>query len=75
LVDSDADLGHLFEEFTVGGKDVTPEGYNGVIRKLEDGTEVGLREHSLSGKTGAVGNATIDIGLPGKRLRTVHIGI
>jgi RHS repeat-associated protein len=66
-VDSAEELQALYDELSRGGEPATPEGYNGEMVKLPDGTRVGLRNTSGSG------GPTIDIHQPGQPVVKVHL--
>lgn len=69
IVTSEDDLRALYNKWSRGGTDITPNGYDGMMVRLPDGTVVGWRKGSTSG------GATIDIRFPGvTRPRKVHIG-
>ena len=63
----------MFDRWSQGGVDITPETYNGRMVRLEGGTRIGLRESSLTGKAGAGGNATMDITYPNGKTERIHI--
>jgi hypothetical protein len=66
-VGSESELRVLYNKWSQGGTDITPNGYNGSMVRLPDGTIVGWRNASKSG------GATIDIQLPGGSVQKVHI--
>lgn len=66
LVDSDAQLQEIFDQFAARGTPIRWQGYNGEVVELPDGTKVGLRYDSKSG------GKTIDI-RQGATESTIHI--
>jgi RHS repeat-associated protein len=65
-VDSPEELQQIYDELSVGGKPATPEGYDGEMVKLPNGTRVGLRN------TSSTGGPTIDINTGSARYR-IHL--
>ena len=66
-VDSDAALQALFDSFSAGGTPVSRPSYDGHWYQLDDGCQVGIRNHSDSG------GRTIDVRSPDGRIWKVHI--
>jgi hypothetical protein len=68
VVDNDAELRQVYDEMTVGGKQLPSGSYPGTRMELPDGTQVSIRESSRSG------GATIDIRWPdGASKGKIHI--
>jgi hypothetical protein len=66
-VGTEDELQRLYGKWSEGGIDITPNGYNGRMVQLPDGTIVGLRSASKSG------GGTIDIKFPDGTFQKVHI--
>jgi hypothetical protein len=66
VVNSPEELQQVFDELSAGGKPATPEGYDGEMVKLADGTKVGLRN------TSKTGGPTIDINGNEYRIHLSH---
>jgi RHS repeat-associated protein len=66
VVDSPEELQQTYDEMSAGGTPATPEGYDGEMVKLPNGTRVGLRN------TSGTGGPTIDINTGSARYR-IHI--
>lgn len=58
----------MFDELTVGGKDVTPPGYPGKLVELPNGGRVGLRPVSSS----ADKSPSLDVNIPGIPVKKIH---
>lgn len=65
-VDSPAEMQQIYDELSAGGTPATPEGYDGEMVKLPNGTRVGLRN------TSSTGGPTIDINTGSARYR-IHL--
>jgi hypothetical protein len=66
-VSSETELHGLFNQWSQGGTDITPTGFNGTRIQLSDGTIVQWRGASKSG------GATIDLNIPGIDPMKIHI--
>ncbi|NTJ02367.1 hypothetical protein G6L07_18755, partial [Agrobacterium rhizogenes] len=68
-VNSEAELETLFDKISAAGEEIPAQGYDGVMKKLADGTRVGLRNESQTG------GKTIDVFPKGSgSTYKIHIG-
>lgn len=58
----------MFDELTLGGKDIAPPGYPGKLIELPNGSKCGLRPVSSS----ADKSPSIDINIPGIPVKKIH---
>jgi uncharacterized protein YukE len=66
-VETEEELTELFDEFSAGGAPVPRTTYNGPRVLLPDGTEIGIRDESLSG------GRTVDATLPNGETWKIHL--
>ena len=67
LVESEEDLGAIYEKLAQGGSSITPSGYGGTMVEFGDGARIGLRAGS------STGGATIDVFEGSGAYTKVHI--
>ncbi|MFS8057226.1 hypothetical protein QD357_31175, partial [Rhizobium sp. BR 317] len=48
-VNSEAELESLFDKISAAGEETSAQGYDGIMKKLADGTRIGLRNESQTG--------------------------
>jgi RHS repeat-associated protein len=67
VVQSEEELQAIYDVYSGRGVEVTPEGYNGPMVQLNDGTTIGLRSVSKSG------GSAIDITYPDGTRAVIHV--